>query len=476
MESCAVCMSEFTSKIRKPVHCRFCDYKMCADCTKSYLLTVANEPKCMSCEKGFTNDHLLTMTTKSFLKNEFRKARIQNLLERERSLLPATFARYEVEVAQEKLNKRKLKVEQRVYEMRRSLGSLEKLEDLLVGFYDEVHELRLEQKALRARHRTSDDPIVDDRVMHCPKADCVGFLSSAFQCMVCSTEVCKRCHAIKAPGSHTCKESDIATVKTLKSDSKSCPKCKVLIFKTEGCNQMFCTHCKAVFDWTTLRILNGPVHNPHYFEYLASLHRPTEVPDAIDACGATTEQVMTRIGEINYRLWRADLEAVNKLARLGRASLEALEEFPTGGVYNEDTYVELRKERLFGGLSEADWFKRLSSRETTRERVSAYVAVHQMFAMASRDILRRLNPILHSYQVCRSTTEEMIAKAHELVDEATVLRQYYNREMRKLWNNFKTSSRKFVDADFRWYTIGKEAKTEAGLLLELFGGADDDDT
>lgn len=470
-------MSEFTSKARKPVHCRFCDYKMCADCTKSYLLTVANDPKCMNCERGYTNDHLLTMATKSFLKNEFRKARIQNLLERERSLLPATFARYEFEVAEEKLKKRKLKVEQRVYDMRRSLASLKTLEDLLVGFYDEVHELRLEQEALRARRRpkSAEDPIVDDRVMHCPKADCVGFLSSAFQCMVCSTEVCKWCHAIKAPGAHKCKDADIATVKTLKSDSKNCPKCKVLIFKTEGCNQMFCTHCKAVFDWATLRILNGPVHNPHYFEYLASLHRPTDVPDAIDACGATTEQVLTRIGEVTYRLWGSDLEPVNKLARLGRASLEALDEFPEGGIYNEDTYVELRKERLFNGLSEEDWFKRLSSRETSRERIAAYVAVHQMFAMASRDILRRLNPILHSYQICRISDKELIAKAHELVDEATVLRKYYNCELRKLWNTYKTTSQKFLDCDFRWYTIDKCVKTtEAGILLELFGGADDD--
>ena len=55
----------------------------------------------------------------------------------------------------------------------------------------------------------------------------------------------------------------------LKKDSKPCPKCGIIIFKIDGCDQMYCTQCHTPFSWRTGQIEIGRnIHNPHYFEYM----------------------------------------------------------------------------------------------------------------------------------------------------------------------------------------------------------------
>jgi hypothetical protein len=39
------------------------------------------------------------------------------------------------------------------------------------------------------------------------------------------------------------------------------------IFKTEGCDQMWCVSCKTAFSWRSGNILNGPIHNPEYYDF-----------------------------------------------------------------------------------------------------------------------------------------------------------------------------------------------------------------
>lgn len=43
-----------------------------------------------------------------------------------------------------------------------------------------------------------------------------------------------------------------------------------------NCSQIWCTACKTAFDWKSGNIINGPIHNPHYFDYLRSVGREDE--------------------------------------------------------------------------------------------------------------------------------------------------------------------------------------------------------
>lgn len=148
--------------------------------------------------------------------------------------------------------------------------------------------------------------------LQCPVESCNGFLSKKGFCPICSTQICKKCQVIvpvpkvgengkplrpkalktmrkKAVHEHICKKEDIETVKTLNLETMACPRCRTRIFRTEGCDQMYCTACEkrghvTVFSWTTGKIDNGRIHNPHYIEFLRKQNRNTrEVGDVY--CG-----------------------------------------------------------------------------------------------------------------------------------------------------------------------------------------------
>jgi hypothetical protein len=103
--------------------------------------------------------------------------------------------------------------------------------------------------------------------MKCPFEECRGFLSDSYSCGLCLKKVCKLCHE-ELLDEHKCNPDSVLTVDLLKDTTKPCPKCHILIYKTDGCDQMFCTQCHTAFSWKTGQIEKGVIHNPHYYESL----------------------------------------------------------------------------------------------------------------------------------------------------------------------------------------------------------------
>lgn len=68
---------------------------------------------------------------------------------------------------------------------------------------------------------------------------------------------------------HKCNKEDIETIKLLTDNVKNCPKCEVPIFKTDGCDHMWCPECHTMFNWSNLKITKTTT-NPLYFEWLRS--------------------------------------------------------------------------------------------------------------------------------------------------------------------------------------------------------------
>jgi len=66
---------------------------------------------------------------------------------------------------------------------------------------------------------------------------------------------------------HICNDDDINTVKLLTENVKNCPKCEFPIYKTEGCDHMWCPECHTMFNWSNLQITKTTT-NPLYFQWL----------------------------------------------------------------------------------------------------------------------------------------------------------------------------------------------------------------
>jgi hypothetical protein len=112
----------------------------------------------------------------------------------------------------------------------------------------------------------ADDATRKDFFMACPRPECNGRLSTRYKCGLCDHTFCSKCHAENSEG-HECKKDDLDTVALIHQNTRPCPGCHQGIFKTEGCDQMWCVSCHTTFSWSTGRVVTGVIHNPHYYEF-----------------------------------------------------------------------------------------------------------------------------------------------------------------------------------------------------------------
>jgi hypothetical protein len=148
----------------------------------------------------------------------------------------------------------------------------------------------------------------------CPSHGCRGKLSTAYKCGLCDQFFCPDCHKEKEAG-HTCRQDDLDTVRLLRDNTRPCPQCHMGIYKTEGCDQMWCVQCHTCFSWRSGRVLHGVVHNPHFYEYQRRMGNGVapRVPGDIPCGGMPTYGQLHRYNN-NYRFqdnpdakWLTDL-------------------------------------------------------------------------------------------------------------------------------------------------------------------------
>jgi len=251
MADCQICCE----KLKNPITCNYCELTTCRKCVQKYLLSIVEDPHCMGCRKGWSREFLDDSCTAVFRNGDLKRHREQVLMEREKSLLPATQHAVEAVKRSRKRDELVAEIQARQRQLRQELSNLERQRWEIYRQTEQGGDL----EALRKERNVT--------TRKCPHDNCKGFLDAKWHCGLCENDICKDCNQVKGE-EHVCREEDIATATAIEKDTHPCPKCGMRIFKIMGCDQMYCTMCQTAFSWRTGNIVTNNIHNPHYYEFM----------------------------------------------------------------------------------------------------------------------------------------------------------------------------------------------------------------
>ena len=229
-------------------------------------------------------------------------------------------------------------------------------------------------------------------IMKCPGSECRGFLSTAYKCGTCQMWACPDCMIIKGADKdapHTCDEGLKATVAMIVKDSRPCPKCGERISKVDGCSQMWCIECNTAFDWTTGQLVNGVIHNPHYYEFLRKQGGGAAPRNAGDVpCGGVPyyNHLLTALYKKVSKVTERRVMAIHRVT-------SEIQDYRLGqyqGAFNMNDNGDLGVLYLMKEVSKDAMKAELAKREKKREKHLAIRAVLEMFVNTSTMMLNNI--------------------------------------------------------------------------------------
>lgn len=277
-------------------------------------------------------------------------------------------------------------------------------------------------------------------IRQCPNNDCRGFLSSKLFCELCKITACGKCREIKENSKesndeknkkeHECDPGVLENVKFLEKDSKGCPKCSAIIFRISGCVQMFCTMCHTAFDWKTLRIETGVIHNPHFFQFQRQQGERIQGQEEYqlggyqDNCCRQLNNDFSRVFSNKFKnSWGGIF--VDKLVKTLHIKFVILEEYRPPQIdaekINQDLHIQYLEKKI-----DLEKFKVLvQQREKKHEKKIEIYNLLYMYTESMSDILFNLYDSFKLTSITHTTTDLEIK-------QATLDLEKYHTEIMKL--------------------------------------------
>jgi hypothetical protein len=155
-----------------------------------------------------------------------------------------------------------------------------------------------------------------------------------------------------------------------------------------NCDQMWCTDCHTAFSWTTGNLVNGVVHNPHYYEFLRKEGNGVAPRNAGDVeCGGVPYYL-----HIQRAVRALPAGSQNVVMRVHRITSEIadqrLQNFQ--GHFNVNDNGDLAVKYLMKEIDRDAMKVELAKREVKRNKHLAIRAILEMFVTTSTMILTNI--------------------------------------------------------------------------------------
>lgn len=381
-----------------------CEFECCQACMCQYIVSDYKEPNCMGCRKTFSREFIMEkIQDKSWIKKEFLPHMSRYLLEQEKMLLPETQGEANLIRKIKNFSEMIQKLPTNVQLQRKFKKNSPELEDALNYKNTQKNELTSQMNYLKAKTVTygynfSDYADSEEAgpsttsgvhgsphyIMKCPSAKCRGFVTQDYSCQTCELEICKKCHLSKST-CHVCNKDDIETAKLIAYDTKPCPKCMASIFKSGGCDQIFCTACNTAFSWNTGQIEKGIIHNPHFYEWLANNNPIANIEEI--ACGELPGLQLMQHKIIQKKLeYDERINILTIYRQIIHFEEVVLPEYEENRVKSN---FDLRVMYLLNEFDEDTWAFKLMNRDKKRMKNKAIYGLVQTIVIVLKDLIRQ---------------------------------------------------------------------------------------
>ena len=340
--------------------CPNCIRSCCVKCQYSY-----GRDDCMNCHLKFQHSYVKEYLGERFLKEVVKPRIIRELMVEQERRLPDVqpMVDWEKQIRQQKRDAR--------------FG--------IIGY-------PIERPSLDLDHGSKVE------IFACPINGCRGFVKGEPECATCHQIVCLKCHQ-SAEKSHICKIEDLKSIQALKQETKRCPRCTAPIYKTEGCNDMYCTNCRGHFSWSSGKALETST-NGHYLnlaQYARDIatidHGENQTSDSVDCTGMgfslTTDTV--RYIEIAEFCFSEDLvKALYEDSNVVRLAKRVRFHQPNIVSETNNSYLELQISYLLKDIDYAQWSNRVYQLHRKQELALMYAGILDIYLSTIGSFQERL--------------------------------------------------------------------------------------
>ena len=392
---CTICVEEFNLLKRKRVECFRCHESACSSCIETYLLSKSDDAHCMFCRIEWDRMFLGSVLPGTFVHKAYKAHREMMLFEREKCLLPGSMAMVESDARIDEMLTEFRQVQTRMLQLQRTMNTL---------------NTRIERERHR-KHRMLSGQIpmggdagaqaaaADTERVHyrrpCVNDSCNGFINSRTgECLSCHKTTCVKCNVIMIPEQeHECDKEDLEAWEIIRGTTRPCPGCSTRITKVSGCAQMWCPQCHTAFNWNTGQIETGPIHNPHYYEWMFNGNGggpPMRNPFA-DACN---DGVLPGIREVLNRIRTGERSGIdkticdfhNKVQHIRRVVLRTDEDLAEKMTIKRN---ELRLSFLKNKIDEQTFRVKIQRVDKEESKKREYNRILETFTVVCSDLFRQ---------------------------------------------------------------------------------------